>query len=676
MKKTFWFVVLALFLSVGIGSSAGAQANTIVPTFELNFEDVSNIGDLDRHFFYDINNDGINDYVLTPFGGSTGGSVRTFISNGDGTASLSQNIDIGQFGVNQVQGAYGFDANSDGYVDLLLVGVNAPVSVIATNNGDGTFSTSTIPNSLSNPVRLPTNTLGTVLHTDGFLDLNGDGVLDFILSDFPTDRYATYISDGSGGYIETVYNVNYTLGSPLAHYTTFAGDLDGDGDADLITQVNGQATGADVSIHIHHNDGTGVFTEDESLLASATRGTSTGARVAVGDLNNDGYVDLVNAGTHVGMNEVFLNDGDGTFTLSETLATTPGVAYVNVLQDLDNDGFIDIAFASNGNNTTEIYLNDGDGTFTFSSTEPISYAGFQLDFNQDGELDLISAPGASNPLGTELFIRFGTAPFAFDSQVLQLFDYGDEFNFINVANDFNDDGFLDLWVRESTFNNGGRGDENSVRIYLNTDNDSDGLTNDEEAVLGTSSINPDTDGDGFNDIDERDAGSDPTVTASTPEDLDGDGLTNDEEITAGTDPVDPDSDGDGFTDAEELAVDSDPNGTAFTPLDFDGDGLTNDQEAVLGTNARSSDSDSDGVLDAVDSCPLDATNSCNDPEAEIEEDDPIVEEISDESEPAQLAATGVGAQLIVAVGTALVVFIGSAWKYIPATKIVDFRYRG
>jgi hypothetical protein len=66
------------------------------------------------------------------------------------------------------------------------------------------------------------------------------------------------------------------------------------------------------------------------------------------------------------------------------------------------------------------------------------------------------------------------------------------------------------------------------------DSDKDGLTDEEEAVLGTDPFNPDTDGDGLFDYEEV--------------------------HTWGTDPLNPDTDGDGYSDGDEVEGGYDPNG--------------------------------------------------------------------------------------------------------------------
>jgi hypothetical protein len=108
-----------------------------------------------------------------------------------------------------------------------------------------------------------------------------------------------------------------------------------------------------------------------------------------------------------------------------------------------------------------------------------------------------------------------------------------------------------------------------------TDSDQDGMSDAQEATLGTDPANADSDADGL---------------------LDG------AEVTAGTDPTLADTDGDGFGDNAEVANGADPNDPASVPpgeptVDTDGDGLTDAQEAELGTNLELADSDGDGLSD-------------------------------------------------------------------------------
>ena len=123
------------------------------------------------------------------------------------------------------------------------------------------------------------------------------------------------------------------------------------------------------------------------------------------------------------------------------------------------------------------------------------------------------------------------------------------------------------------------------------DNDGDGLTNEEEATLGTDPDDDDTDDDGLSDGDEVNTHeTDPLVA-----DTDGDGLSDGNEVnTTNTDPNVADSDGDGLSDGEEVnTTNTDPN-----VEDTDGDGLTDGDEVnTTNTDPTLADTDTDDLTD-------------------------------------------------------------------------------
>jgi hypothetical protein len=105
-----------------------------------------------------------------------------------------------------------------------------------------------------------------------------------------------------------------------------------------------------------------------------------------------------------------------------------------------------------------------------------------------------------------------------------------------------------------------------------------------------SSESGDIDGDGLSDVDEAAIGSDPLNR-----DYDADGLLDGEEVYIyGTDPLNNDTDGDGLLDGEEV----NQFGTSSVSSDADGDGLVDDDELfVYGTAPDVFDTDGDGVGD-------------------------------------------------------------------------------
>ncbi len=114
---------------------------------------------------------------------------------------------------------------------------------------------------------------------------------------------------------------------------------------------------------------------------------------------------------------------------------------------------------------------------------------------------------------------------------------------------------------------------------------------------------PDTDGDGLNDVEEENLGTDPEDA-----DTDGDGLTDGDEVGAqsdgyGTDPTLFDTDDDGVGDGDEIAAGTDPTDPNSVPgdnepaLDSDGDGLSDEREGAFGTDPAKADTDNDGLTD-------------------------------------------------------------------------------
>ena len=125
------------------------------------------------------------------------------------------------------------------------------------------------------------------------------------------------------------------------------------------------------------------------------------------------------------------------------------------------------------------------------------------------------------------------------------------------------------------------------RPHWGPDPDADGLSAEEEFLLGTDPLLWDSDNDGIPDGIEHFYGQDPLD-----EDTDNDGLLDTLEYLANTDPADNDRDRDTLSDTEEERLGTSPNAS-----DTDRDGLDDNLELIHGTNPLDWDTNNDSIPD-------------------------------------------------------------------------------
>jgi hypothetical protein len=138
------------------------------------------------------------------------------------------------------------------------------------------------------------------------------------------------------------------------------------------------------------NNGSGVFATTASLITTKTQGAATG------DLDGDGDMDLVLTSSDNQTDKIYLNNGNGTFADHQTITTN--MSKEVELADLDGDGDLDIVFANGSNTPNTIWLNNGSGTFASSGQTLASRTSMDIalsDFNDDGAIDIFVANGDS-----------------------------------------------------------------------------------------------------------------------------------------------------------------------------------------------------------------------------------------------------------------------------------------
>lgn len=271
------------------------------------------------------------------------------------------------------------DVDGNGTLDVGLQGVmNGPVLQVGVMHGDGTggFSTSYDP-------------IGAMGGSIAWGDFDEDGDLDALLTGEYNLVPTTYIgrNDGSGHltFVDAGLPGSYLGNAVWADVTRFG-----------IKDV--ALTGA-AAVRYFDGNGAGTFGDVSTGLVDVDNG-----RVTVGDMNRDGYDDLVVVGSRPGnlaTTKVFSRSG---LSWSESMTgLDPVVDAAVTVGDFDNDGWMDVATCgSPGNGAyTRVYHNNGNGTFTDinASLPGVTLGAIAFgDFDGDGDLDLfVQGTDAAGP---------------------------------------------------------------------------------------------------------------------------------------------------------------------------------------------------------------------------------------------------------------------------------------
>jgi hypothetical protein len=277
------------------------------------------------------------------------------------------------------------------------------------------------------------------------------------------------------------------------------GDVDGDGDLDLLTANVSSFAIYNNTVSVRLNDGSGRFSGTTQVIVG------TGPQsLALGDVDGDGDLDLLTANNSnrasvtPGTVSICLNDGSGTFAAATNLSVGNNPNAV-ALGDVDGDGDLDFVTSNySGGSSGLVYvrLNDGSGNFSGSFSVSVNYSGYDLklgDIDGDGDLDVLVAHTIRGGLVTVL-LNNGQGSFASPQPVP-----ADEYPTSVAADDIDGDGDLDLLIANNATSTGSS--VSSVSVRLNNGSGSfSGTTNLGISRSPMSMRVGDVDGDGDLDI--------------------------------------------------------------------------------------------------------------------------------------------------------------------------------
>jgi hypothetical protein len=222
-------------------------------------------------------------------------------------------------------------------------------------------------------------------------DMDRDGDLDLVIArEF--ESAILLLNDGTGRFTDD----RTRLPQVVRDYEDIAlADFDRDGDLDIVLVAEDDLPGTTLAPkhQFYLNDGAGRFTDASARLPVRSEANA----VAAGDLDADGDQDLILG--NAGPESVLLNDGSGRFTEAAGAVPPSGdITQDVVLGDVDGDMDLDLVIANESGGANTLLINDGRARFTAApmplprrmTTEATRNASL-ADMDGDGDLDLVFA---------------------------------------------------------------------------------------------------------------------------------------------------------------------------------------------------------------------------------------------------------------------------------------------
>jgi hypothetical protein len=349
--------------------------------------------------------------------------------------ALSLGIDH-RFGLGSTGGGVSFkDFDGDGWDDITLsTEIGRPIYFYRNNKGKFERIEALVNNLCESK---------QILWTD--YDNDGD-----------QDLFVTCLSDVNRLYRNenmTFTDVTQEAGLPFAELKTYGaawGDYDRDGWLDLY--VTNKRTDTEInSNNLFRNRGDGTF-EDVTLVSQSGDPGKKPFCASFIDIDQDLYPEIYIAQDKKAVNTLLKNRGDGTFSdisvSSGADLTMEGMSVA--IGDYDNDHYLDM-YITNIPEGNKLLRNNGNETFSELSVQAgVDYLGYAwgsnfLDFDQDGDLDIYVSgmQEGSEMVPSILYTNDGSGKFFIEELG---FDGDTVISFSNAIGDIDNDGYPDILV--------------------------------------------------------------------------------------------------------------------------------------------------------------------------------------------------------------------------------------
>jgi hypothetical protein len=333
------------------------------------------------------------------------------------------------------------DYNNDGKLDLVVTSYNdfgqSSYPLLYKNLGNGNFLKVT-----DNPI--VTNSLYQTLAC-AWGDYNYDCKLDLFISTGYNQPDLLYKGTGGGNFIRitngAIVNTNGHSGG------TCWTDYNRDGYLDILVVQHGTNL-------LFKGLPSGDF--EQITNSPIVTDVGTHRRAAWADYNNDKYPDLFVCNFNNEINNLYLNNKNGTFTKITTgaIVNTPGWGSGCTWGDYNNDGWMDLFVTNGGGCPNFLYKNNRNGTFTRITNGDIVNnlsAGFGCnwgDLDNDGDLDIFVANNLLQK--NSLYRNDGNDIFTKNNTDITVNEISSSVG--SALADFNRDGKLDLFVVNQGYN--------------------------------------------------------------------------------------------------------------------------------------------------------------------------------------------------------------------------------